>query len=333
MFPFLDMFRAKGTPSYPKFPDKKANRLVFQMGDRIADTQHHMMNILNFAPQQMSTPASADFNRIDLDQAAQVAINFNEKNMPWFMETASRFNKAAVADRMDAIRTMAPEWEKIRGEQAATISSFIRGQVGAGTQAEVARSAAFSAIQGGIGGSKAGAGISARDLGLSSAGLSATGLQAANQWSSALAELMPEQITGNDVMRNSGMTTETAVRGAFQNEQMRQQVQQFNITNRMNVDQFNTNTVNQFRQWQAGAQLNVLDKGLDRHMQLTSARLGILDALHNSMVGQMGQKEKAHAQRWSWADNLQGIANSALGVGMGAFGGSMFGGGSGGGGF
>jgi hypothetical protein len=95
-----------------------------------------------------------------------------------FSRAADQLSQSAVKTRMDMLATADPralELSQIADNNAAAMMS---GQIGADVQANLARSSAMQALQGGFGASsEMGRGLTARDLGLTSLDLQQRGVQ------------------------------------------------------------------------------------------------------------------------------------------------------------
>jgi hypothetical protein len=290
---------ARGVPNYPSFPTGTANKIISDLANDLNALNQSTQNAINLgAPQQIGSVQQSVFNTVDIASEANRALAYNTANMENFKNMASDFNARAVQDKLSAINTMSPGWSDIRENQANVIQSFLQGEVGAGSQAEIARSAAFKNLQGGTMGSNAGAGLSVRDLGLTSAGLQTTGLREANNWSNTLAQFMPEQISGADIMRMQGISADKAIDAAFDNSRLSLQNQQFNIANATAANQFNANAVNQFKQQQAMLALEANKDIAGQRGAIAASQLAVLDAGFNARVGQMNQAEKRNTVLW-----------------------------------
>lgn len=106
------------------------------------------------------------------------ATSLDPERLNIFSRAADYLSKAAQQTRMDLLATADPralELSAIADENAAAMMS---GRIGADVQANVARSSAMRALQGGFGASsEMGRGLTARDLGLTSLDLQQRGAQ------------------------------------------------------------------------------------------------------------------------------------------------------------
>jgi hypothetical protein len=112
----------------------------------------------------MSGTSTSDYNR-----RLEEALSLSPERLAEFTQAADFISKAALQTRMDMLATADPralELSAIADENAAALMS---GRISADVQANLARSSAMRALQGGFGaGSEMGRGLSARDLGLTS---------------------------------------------------------------------------------------------------------------------------------------------------------------------
>jgi hypothetical protein len=290
---------ARGVPDYPLFPIENVNRII---NSTQTSVQNHLQNAIKAlsgtTTQQVTSVARVGAEQYDPIVEAQKAMNFNAVNMELFKNMATDFNNRQINDRMTAIRAIAPEFDEMRGRQASVINSFLAGEVGAGTQAEIARSAAFKNLQGGTSGSQAGRGISARDLGLASAGLQVAGLGAAEDWVNTAANILPMPISGAQIMANNGMKVSDAIQAASDNARLRQSTNEFNANAVNQSNQFNASQVNQFSNAMAIARSNVFTEAANTAAAFGATRIGASEAWYNSQIGRMNQAEKRNTILW-----------------------------------
>lgn len=290
---------ASGVPNYPAFPAAQAVQVLNNTAAQASGNMQDALNALSgFNPQQIGSPAQISAQNVNYVGAAQKAINFNATNMDLFKNMATDFNNRQANDRMAAIRASAPEFDAIRGQQAAVIQSNLAGEVGAQAQSEIARSAAFKNLQGGTTGSMAGKGISARDLGLASAGLQQMGMASAENWNRTIADILPMPISGAQIMQFSGISADRAITAETESARLKQAAAEFNAGSVNAANQFNVSQANQYNLSLQQARANVSLQAAQQAMALGATNLGIIDATHNARVGQMNQKEKSNTLLW-----------------------------------
>lgn len=105
----------------------------------------------------------------DYNKRLEEALDLSPERLAQFTQAADFISNAALQTRMDMLAKADPralELSAIADENAAALMS---GRISADVQANLARSSAMRALQGGFGaGSEMGRGLSARDLGLTS---------------------------------------------------------------------------------------------------------------------------------------------------------------------
>lgn len=145
--------------------------------------------------------------RVNAADAGNQAINWNMGQTENFQGLASSFNKGAVEDRMDMLKTISPQWENQRDIADKSNMAMMKGEVPLDVQQQMARSSAYNSFNAGYSGSPSGRqGTLARDLGLTSLGLVQQGQSNAQDWlktTSAIA--MPDQVSAANIMEGIGM--------------------------------------------------------------------------------------------------------------------------------
>lgn len=122
--------------------------------------------------------AAVDTATTDFESLMAQAGDLSPERLALFTQAADFLSQAAVDTRMNMLATADPralELSALADENAAAMMS---GRIGADVQANLARSSAMRALQGGFGaGSEMGRGLAARDLGLTSLDLMRQGAQ------------------------------------------------------------------------------------------------------------------------------------------------------------
>jgi hypothetical protein len=166
--------------------------------------------------------------------AIDEALSLNPERLAQFTQAADFLSQAALKTRMDMLATADPralELSALADENAAAMMS---GRIGADVQANLARSSAMRALQGGFGaGSEMGRGLTARDLGLTSMDLMTQGArlnesQRRLNFDTRVAGLQADsgQLLANDMTareRQANVLYETGLRTAESDRNQRQQ--------------------------------------------------------------------------------------------------------------
>jgi len=137
--------------------------------DTFRDTTTSLGDTFNQA-----TRSAMDEYRGLLDQAG----NLSPERLAQFTQAADFISQAAVRTRADMLATADPRAVELSALADENAAAMMSGRIGADVQANLARSSAMRALQGGFGASsEMGRGLTARDLGLTSLDLQQRGVQ------------------------------------------------------------------------------------------------------------------------------------------------------------
>lgn len=249
--------------------------------------------------------------KVDARRAGEIALNFNTANAGRFGELADRMNLDAVETRKKMLTSIDPRWEEMRDQADRLNSAMMAGEVSPDIQRNLARTAAFKALQGGFSGSAAASNLSARDLGITSLQLSQQGQQNSMAWRDLLFKIgQPTQILPSDIMSTSGLSADTvaSVLGSnadrvlsarTTNATLTQDLNKFNAGQQQNTSQFNAesalradmfNSTGQFSATELAARLLA-----GANSDVLGAELGILSADQQSRQGAANAKANAGA--------------------------------------
>lgn len=144
--------------------------------------------------------------------AVSKALEFNQQNTGTFGRIASELTGQDQQTRFKALDAAIPTWRETRDQAAEINKSLLAGEIPNDVKQQIARNSAFKATQGGFGaGSGAGRSLTARDLGRTSLDLTQMGQQNTMAWDDLLFRIaVPEQTKASDVMRFSGISSDTA---------------------------------------------------------------------------------------------------------------------------
>lgn len=149
--------------------------------------------------------------RYVIPQAKKV-IGFNEQNMGRFANMAREASLADQQTRFEMLDAAIPAWRKERDQAAQINESLMQGSLTNEIQGNLARDSAYTALQGGFGGSGVARAARARDLGLTTLQLQQTGQDNARAWQGLLADIaLPAQTTTADMLDRMGLTSRDAV--------------------------------------------------------------------------------------------------------------------------
>lgn len=182
----LQGFQAKANKLTANF-DKRATNVIskgdaeskkiLKRGDR------ESKNILNQYEQEGLSLGDRYLEAVDTAQTSfdaewEKSLDLSPERLAIFSQAADFLSKSAQQTRLDMIAAADPraaELSAIADENAAAMMS---GRISADTQANLARTSAMRALQGGFGaGSEMGRGLTARDLGLTAMDLQQQGFQ------------------------------------------------------------------------------------------------------------------------------------------------------------
>ena len=163
---------------------------------------------------------------VDAAAAAQQSLAFNQANLGKFTSMADSLSKAALQTRSDMLATADPRALEMSQIADNNASAMMSGRISADVQANLARSGAFKALNGGFGAdSSMGRNLQARDLGLTSLDLMGKGDQMYrdNRQLNYDTRVNGLQVDGRTIMANNGLSSQQALDNANKNALMAQQ--------------------------------------------------------------------------------------------------------------
>lgn len=163
---------------------------------------------------------------VDAALAAKQALDFNQANLGRFTSMADTLSKAAAQTRSDMLATADPRALEMSQIADNNASAMMSGRIGADVQANLARSGAFRALNGGFGAdSSMGRNLQARDLGLTSLDLMSKGDEMARNWRKLNYDtrIAGTQVDPGSIMTNNGLSSQQALDTANKNALMAQQ--------------------------------------------------------------------------------------------------------------
>lgn len=276
-----------------KFDSKKANKEL--------DKYLSSVNSL------YSDIPKTSYTKVNATDEASKALGFNMSNMGGFQTMASQVNQTSVNDKLKALSVFAPQWQTERDQASNINQSWMRGEVSADTQSQLARNAALSSvITGQSSGPSAARGVLARDLGLTSTQLQQQGQTNSRSWTELNNSLIPQQVSAFDIMQQSGLSTQQALSTAISNS-----------SGQLQSDMGNQNTAFQTANQKANAQLN-----------LTEGKLAVMDKAYSAALTASGVEQQNAMAPWKGVASIAGGIGSMFGLGGGGMGGGSSSGGS-----
>lgn len=197
----------------------RAREEAVGLGDRFLEAA-------SFADQSRAKDGQAALDEIrgatrDVDATVEAsrALGFNMENAAQFGQLADSLSKMAQQTRMDLLATADPralELSAIADENAAAMMS---GRISADVQANLARTGAMKALQGGFAGGQMQRNLEARDLGLTSLDLQQRGTEMydAQRRLNYDTRVAGTQVNPFDVMVNNGLSSQQALTTATDN--------------------------------------------------------------------------------------------------------------------
>lgn len=246
---------------------------------------------------------------VDAALAAKQALDFNQANLNRFTSVADTLSKAAAQTRSDLIATADPRALEMAQIADNNASAMMSGRIGADVQANLARTGAFKALNGGFGAdSSMGRNLQARDLGLTSLDLMSRGDQMARDWRKLNYDtrVAGTQISPDSVMSNNGLSTQQALATAESNAARAQQA------NMAAADLGATGASNLFNSQNTALGTNYANN-LNANSAESAQRLNTLD---NIYATQLKAADTERAQRMTLGQNLYGSNMGVLGNAM-----------------
>lgn len=246
---------------------------------------------------------------VDAALAAKQALDFNQANMGRFSAIADTLSKAAAQTRSDLLATADPRAVEMSQLADNNASAMLSGRISADMQANLARTGAFKALNGGFGAdSNMGRNLQARDLGLTSLDLMARGDQMARDWRKLNYDtrVAGTQIDPTSIMQNNGLSSQQALDTANKNALIAQD------TNKSVADLAATGALNTFN-----SQNNALGTNYANNLNANSAESAQrLNTLDNIYATQLKAADTVRGQQMTLGQNLYGSNMGVLGNAM-----------------
>ena len=134
-------------------------------------------------------PNVPDFNPIWAKTAQTNAINNNIEQTPKLKEWAADINTFNQQQMEQMLKNAIPGYEGMKSQASDVLNSWLKGEIPKDVQDQVQNSAAARALGGGYGGSGKMGNLLARDLGLTSLGITQQGLNSAEKWIQGIAAI------------------------------------------------------------------------------------------------------------------------------------------------
>lgn len=127
-------------------------------------------------------PDLPGLERIDLQEQQRKSVLGNQTLLPELQNLGTQVNKYNQAEALRMRRESLPGYENMLGKTSELIQSQLAGEVPQDVQDLVQNQAAARSLGGGYGGSSMAKALQARDLGLTSYGITQQGLASADRW-------------------------------------------------------------------------------------------------------------------------------------------------------
>lgn len=246
---------------------------------------------------------------VDAALAAKQALDFNQANLSRFTSVADTLSKAAAQTRSDLLATADPRALEMSQIADNNASAMMSGRIGADVQANLARTGAFKALNGGFGAdSSMGRNLQARDLGLTSLDLMTRGDQMARDWRKLNYDtrVAGTQVDPSSVMSNNGLSTQQALASAEANAARAQQA------NLAAADIGTAGALNTFNSQNTALGTNYANN-LNANSAESAQRLNTLDNIYGT---QLKAADTVRGQQMTLGQNLYGSNMGVLGNSM-----------------
>jgi hypothetical protein len=250
---------------------------------------------------------------VDAAAAAQQSLAFNQANLNQFTSMADSLSKAALQTRSDLLATADPRALELSQIADNNASAMMSGRIGADVQANLARSGAFRALNGGFGAdSSMGRNLQARDLGLTSLDLMSRGDQMARDWRQLNynTRVAGTQIDANAIMANNGLSSQQAIAVAEANAGRAQ------TANLSAAEIMNSGALNRFNSQNSALGTNY-GNNFNALGNESTQRMNTLDNIYGT---QLKAADEVRGQQMTLGQNLY---NSNLAVAGGAMNAAM----------
>lgn len=142
-----------------------------------------------------SKVAEQNFIPTDINKAVGDANSANLKNFDASANVAAKSNLFNTDQIKQMLSAIAPDWQKIVGQQEGVIQNQLSGNLPQGTQDFLTRAAASRGVASGVGGSPFGSNISLESLGLNSLGQIQQGFNNAQNWLASAQARLPNPMS------------------------------------------------------------------------------------------------------------------------------------------
>ncbi len=199
---------------------------TLSLGDKFLQAAEQAQRNYQDSVARISEQALSGTPSVDAAAEAQRSIGFNMQNLGNFAQIADQISQSAVETRAKMLASADPrgvELSQIADENAAALMS---GRISSDVQANLARSGAMRALQGGFGAdSGMGRNLAARDLGLTSLDLmrQGTGMYDAQRRLNFATRVDGLQTNAADILQNNGLSSQQALNTATDNAARQQQ--------------------------------------------------------------------------------------------------------------
>jgi hypothetical protein len=275
--------------SRPEIDQAESRSLT--LGDRFLQAAEQAQRNYQDSVARISEQALSGTPSVDAAAEAQRSVAFNMQNLGNFAQIADQISQSAVETRARMLASADPrgvELSQIADENAAALMS---GRIASDVQANLARSGAMRALQGGFGAdSGMGRNLAARDLGLTSLDLmrQGTGMYDAQRRLNFDTRVDGLQTNAADILTNNGLSSQQALNTATDNAARQQQsnlaAAELGLTGAGRLMDSRVGSAESFRNFGGEAIRNAATQRLGLFGNLFTGRMNTAQNLYNTNV-------------------------------------------------
>lgn len=229
----------------------------------------------DFFNKPASAPTLQQYTPTSVNTALQQYLG-QSSQLPALQQFATQQNQGSNAAYQQALFGTSPTLQGNMAQFGQNTQSLLNGQIPADVAAQVQNSAAYSALQGGFGGSNMAHALTARDLGTTSLNLQQQGAQNLNQQTQLSQALNPSNVQASSMFYSPSTILSRDDQSNLINQQIGAQNQQINYQNSLQRSPFDqlmtnnmatlmgiaTNPLDAYAAMQGGGQMQVSNQGM-----------------------------------------------------------------------
>lgn len=334
---FLDRVN-KTQEEYKKSTFEEAQRTEdrsLQLGDRFLEQASAASQLYAKGREAAVDEIRGATRDVDATVEASRSLGFNTENAAAFGRLADTLSKAAQQTRADLLATADPRALELSAIADENASALMSGRISSDVQANLARTSAMRALQGGFAGGQMQRNMEARDLGLTSLDLQqrGTALYDAQRRLNYDTRVAGTQVNPFDVMQTNGLSTEQALGTATTNanralDSARMRAGMMGDTAE-SIFRTSMSTAESDRNQRLGAIGEASAQRLQTFDRLFGANMGVADTLRGQdmeLAGQLSSQRRDANIRSSGMrmaatqdiyNNMMGLSDTVFNTGMG----------------